>query len=323
MLKTKETIKGLFLGVGLISISSLALASETITYAYDARGRLVQVAHSGSVNDGITADYTYDKADNRSNVTVSVASGAPPVFSIGDATTTEGGSLVFTISKGGTTSGSFSVNYASANGSASAGSDYSAVSGTLTFAPAEASKTISLSTIDDASVEGTETLTVNLSAATGGATISDAQGIGTITDNDAAPAVSFSVSDATGGEGGSLTFTVTKNGSTAISHSVSYATADGTALASSDYFSASGSLTFGSTETTKTVLIGTRNNSIVESNETFLLNLSAATAGATISDPQGVGTIIDDDDIGGGGCGPKPGQEPSCAPPEDPDASGP
>ena len=43
-------------------------AAETITYTYDAKGRLVKVVHSGSVNNGVTTDYSHDKADNRTNV---------------------------------------------------------------------------------------------------------------------------------------------------------------------------------------------------------------------------------------------------------------
>ena len=55
-------------------LASAALASETITYSYDAKGRLVKVVHSGTVNNGVQAQYTHDKADNRKNVKVT---GAP------------------------------------------------------------------------------------------------------------------------------------------------------------------------------------------------------------------------------------------------------
>lgn len=57
-------------------LSQAANASETITYTYDALGRLVAVTRTGGVNNGVSANYTYDKADNRSNVTVNV----PPVY---------------------------------------------------------------------------------------------------------------------------------------------------------------------------------------------------------------------------------------------------
>ncbi|RSY78064.1 hypothetical protein DAH66_19365 [Sphingomonas koreensis] len=50
------------------------MASETVNYSYDARGRLVAVKHSGTVNNNVQSNYAYDKADNRTNKTVT---GAP------------------------------------------------------------------------------------------------------------------------------------------------------------------------------------------------------------------------------------------------------
>jgi YD repeat-containing protein len=60
----------------IAAAAASAVASETITYSYDARGRLVKVQRSGSVNNNVTANYSYDKADNRTNV--NVASPNPP-----------------------------------------------------------------------------------------------------------------------------------------------------------------------------------------------------------------------------------------------------
>ena len=57
--------------------SAAASASETVTYTYDAKGRLVTVSHSGSANNGLTAAYAFDKADNRINVTVAGAPRSP------------------------------------------------------------------------------------------------------------------------------------------------------------------------------------------------------------------------------------------------------
>ena len=54
---------------GLLLLGAAANAAETITYTYDARGRLVEVARAGSVNNGVTTSYTIDKADNRTNKT--------------------------------------------------------------------------------------------------------------------------------------------------------------------------------------------------------------------------------------------------------------
>jgi hypothetical protein len=59
------------------TVAAAAIASETITYTYDARGRLVRVQRSGSVNNNVTANYTYDKADNRTNVNVASPNSPP------------------------------------------------------------------------------------------------------------------------------------------------------------------------------------------------------------------------------------------------------
>lgn len=63
--------KKFLLSAGAVAIAASAMtayAAETITYSYDAKGRLVKVVHTGTVNNGVTVDYTHDKADNRNNV---------------------------------------------------------------------------------------------------------------------------------------------------------------------------------------------------------------------------------------------------------------
>jgi uncharacterized protein involved in exopolysaccharide biosynthesis len=54
----------------LVVTAAAAWASETVTYTYDARGRLVKVERTGSVNNNVSAEYKYDKGDNRTNVNV-------------------------------------------------------------------------------------------------------------------------------------------------------------------------------------------------------------------------------------------------------------
>ena len=106
------------------------------------------------------------------------------------------------------------------------------------------------------------------------------------------------MNDVTVTEGTSATFTITKTGTATTSLTVNYATADGTAIAGSgnDYFSASGSTTFTAAQTTKTVLVVVLNGTVPEPTEHFFFNLTGVTGGtASISDPQGVGTILDND----------------------------
>lgn len=67
-----------FLVALALCIPSVAPAAETIAYNYDARGRLIQVARTGTVNNGVTSAYTHDKADNRSNKTTTGSSNPPP-----------------------------------------------------------------------------------------------------------------------------------------------------------------------------------------------------------------------------------------------------
>lgn len=63
----------------LVLVSSAgALASETVTYSYDAKGRLVKVVRTGTVNNNVTTDYVHDKADNRTRVTTTNSPNPPP-----------------------------------------------------------------------------------------------------------------------------------------------------------------------------------------------------------------------------------------------------
>lgn len=240
-----------------------------------------------------------------------------PNFSVNDVTVNEAaGTLTFTVTKTGDTVLDASVAYATANNTATsgAGNDYTAASGTLTFLAGDTSKTVTISINDDNVFELSEAFNLNLSAATN-ATIGDNQGVGTIKDDGTGDAAhggsgsgtdddrpSFSVNDVTVNEAaGTLSFTVTKTGSTTQTATVDYATANGTATsgAGNDYTAASGTLTFLAGDTTKMVTISINNDNVFELSEAFNLNLSNAT-NATISDNQGVGTI-NDDGTGSGG----------------------
>lgn len=231
--------------------------------------------------------------DNRGVGTIANVGGSAPSFSVNNASVSEGGTLTFTVSMNTSSGVMHNIAYATSNSSASAGSDYVGKSGTLSFAPGETSKTVTVSTIEDTLFENNETLHLGLSNADNGATIGDAQGNGTINNDDSAPG--FAVSNTSVSEGGNLAFTVSLSAASANSHNVSYATANSSAVAGSDYTAKSGTLSFTPGQTSKNVTVSTLEEGIYENDETMRLDLSNATGSATITDSQGTGTINNDD----------------------------
>ena len=156
----------------------------------------------------------------------------PASLSVSDVTLIEGNAgtqnAVVTVSLSAPSTKTVTVNYSTANGTASAGSDYQAVSGKLTFAPGQTSKSILVPVIGDRLGEPNETFFVNLSGAKN-ATIADGQGVVTIVDDE--PRISINDVSATEGNSGTTPFTFTVSLSAAHDEpvTVNYATADGTA----------------------------------------------------------------------------------------------
>jgi hypothetical protein len=114
--------------------------------------------------------------------------------------------------------------------------------------------------------------------------------------------VTFSISNAQQTEGGNLSFVVTKSGTTSASTTVAYATANNSAVAPGDFTAGINTLTFAASETSKTVLVGTVDDALVEVDEYMFVNLSSPSAGAVLGTSQGTGTIWDNEDPTGGGC---------------------
>jgi Ca2+-binding RTX toxin-like protein len=248
-------------------------------------------------------------ADPTATVTITDVPPPPISLSINDVTVTEGNSgttnATFTVSLSSAASTVVSVNYATANGTATAGTDYTAIpTTTLTFNPGETSKTITVPVNGDNQVELNETFFLNLSnlqANGSNVTLADNQGQGTINNDDSAY---IAITDVTITEGNSGTtnavFTVTLSNAVDTAVTVNYATANGTATtADNDYTAiATTPLTFNPGETSKTITVAVNGDTKVESNETFFVNLSNLNANGrnvTIADNQGQGTIANDD----------------------------
>ena len=235
-------------------------------------------------------------------IDVTVAAAVVRTLSINDVMVTEGnaGSVnaTFTVALSSAHTQTVTVNYAVGGGTATAGQDFTAVSGTLTFAPGVVSQPISVPVLGDLLDEPSETFFVNLSGATQ-ATIADGQGLGTITDDDAAPTLSINDVTVTEGNAGSVNavFTVSLSAASSQSVSVNYATANGTAAAGQDYTAvAVTTLTFAPGQTSQTIAVAVLGDLVAEANETFFVNLTTP-VNATISDAQGVGTIANDEGV--------------------------
>ncbi len=184
------------------------------------------------------------------------------------------------------------VNYATADNSAIAGTNYQAASGTLTFAPGQTSQTIGVNVFGEALHDMTRAFLLNLSAPTN-ATLARSQAIGSIVNNVPAPSVSVndvSVVDPTTGTT-TASFVVSLSAASALPVTVNYATADGTAVAGTNYQASSGSLTFAPGVTGLTVTVTISPNPLNDANRTFTFNLSTP-GGATLGRAQGTGTIV-------------------------------
>jgi len=223
-------------------------------------------------------------------------------FSGADFGVTENaGPAVITVTRTGGSDGAVSVDYATSDGSASAGNDYTVASGTLNFADGQLNDTFNVAILDDQDYEGDETLTLSLSNAMNGATLGNpVNATLTINENDPVPpagSLQFSAATYMVGESGPvLTATVTRTGGSFGEVTVDYATADNSATAGSDYTDTSGTLTFADGELTMTFNVPITDDSNYEGDETFVLNLSSVTGGAFAGAPMSANVTITEND---------------------------
>ncbi|MEA5531804.1 choice-of-anchor I family protein [Dolichospermum sp. UHCC 0684] len=230
-----------------------------------------------------------------------------PQFAITSASATEGNIIIFTVTRTGNNSSSQSVTVTTsiATGDTASDTDLTAKTATLTFAPGETTKTFAVQTTQDVLFEENETFTVSLSNPDNGAIVSSTNGTakGTINNDEAdaaaAAASIFSIATASATEGNGVNFTITRTGDNQSTQSVTVSTAinaDDTA-SNNDLTQKNETLTFALGETTKTFTVQTTQDSRVEKDETFTVNLSNSTNGSIISSTNNTtkGVIINDD----------------------------
>jgi len=203
------------------------------------------------------------------------------------------GSVTVTVDRLNGSSGAISVAYATANGSAVAGTDYTAASGTLSWASGDATaKSFSVAVSNATPFSGTKSFTVTLSKPSGGTAITNPASATVSIAGDAVTATPGSLqlsaaSDSVAQSGGSVTITVNRTGGSSGAVSVAYATANGTAIAGTDYTAASGTLSWASgNAASKTFTVTVSNATPFSGSKAFSVTLSDPTGGATLSTPS-------------------------------------
>jgi hypothetical protein len=253
-----------------------------------------------STGQFITATAT-DASGNTSEFSICYGVGVPGTVQFTNssyAVNEANGSVTVWVTRTLGTAAGASVDYATADGTAQAGMDYTAVSGTLVFAPGETAKSFTVPILNDSLREGQETISISLSNPTSGVTLgSRSTSVINIVDNDPLPGLSINDVSVNEGDSGTTdaTFTVSLSVASGQTVTVNARTGLGTAASVLDYQVINGQLlTFAPGETSKTVTVKIVGDLIDEPSENFLVVLTSPT-NATITDSQGVATILDND----------------------------
>ena len=291
-----------------------ATADTDYVTVSDGSGTIPAGSSSTSVDVTVNGD-TLDEEDetltvtlsNGGNVTIDDGSGTGTitdddplvVAGIADASTDEGdvgtSVVTFDVTLSAASAKTVTVEWATEDGLASAPSDYEETSGTATFVPGDTTETASVTINGDGIAELDEDFHVILSAPSN-ATLGDADGLGTIVDDELMPVIDIDEPSIVEGQSGTTTliFAVTLSHPSAIPVTADWTTTPGTAAAGSDYVAANGIVSFAALDTAETVEVTVNGDDTYELDETVLLDLVNG-QGAPIGDPQGIGTIENDD----------------------------
>ena len=285
--KTLTIAAGQTTSTGVVTIT--AVSNEV-----DALDKEVTVSATATNSQGVTAPQ---------DVTLTITDDDAPTLSIGDASVGEGDegdspTLTFTVTLSPAATLPVTVDWKTADGTATAGTDYTAANGSLTFNTGDKSKTVTVTVTGDDADEPNETFTVTLSNAPG-ATITDATGTGTITDDDGPPAVTLALTPATIGEnGGKSTVTATLDRASSAATTVTVAVTPKSPAVAGDYtLSTNRTLTIAADSLTSTgVVTITAVNNDVDALDKVVTVSATATNTQGVTAPDSVTLTIEDDD---------------------------
>ncbi|MEP6546482.1 MAG: Calx-beta domain-containing protein [Gammaproteobacteria bacterium] len=236
------------------------------------------------------------------------ASGTPGMLSLSadsDTVSQSAGSVTLKVTRSGGSSGTASVSYATTDGTAVAGSNYTAANGTLTWNDGDADdKTIAVA-VSATAFSGAKSFTINLSSVGGAGLGSPATATITINGNGTAGGSSpgtlalSAASETVPQTAGSVTLTVTRSGGSSGNASVSYATANGTALAGSNYTAKNGILTWNDGDAAAKTVVISLSAAAFSGTKNFAVDLSSAD-GAALGSPASANVTINGSGTSGG-----------------------
>ena len=204
------------------------------------------------------------------------------------------GTVTLTVQRTSDTNTPVSVDYATADGTATNGLKYTATNGTLAFGAGETNQTIVVPILNDGFVEGTKTFQVILSNPTNAVLGTRTNATVSITDNDAGVQFQFATYSVAE-DAGAVLIGVVRGDDGTLPVTVDLATTDLTATSGLDYTGITNTLSFAPTERFKLVPIPILNDSLKEANETFRVTLSNPTGGTLGSTKTTTVTIVDND----------------------------
>ena len=271
-------------------------------------GQTCTVVNIPIVNDNVyegTETFNVTLTSPSSNATIADPTGTVtildnetiPTLSINDITVNENvGTTNLTITLSGPSQTATTVVVNTSNGTAISGSDYQSITSfTVTIPAGQTSVSLPIPILDDAIFEPTESFNVVMSSPSSNATIADPTGTVTILDNEPVP--TLSINDITVNENaGTADLTISLSGPSQTATTVVVNTSNGTAVSGSDYQSiTSFTVTIPAGQTSVTLPISILDDTISEPTESFNVVMSSPSSNATIADPTGTVTILDNE----------------------------
>lgn len=284
--------------------------ADTLTFLPGETSKIISITVKGDLLDEIeqsfhvilTTPINAAISDGKGLGTI-VDNDAAPIISINDTGVGEGTGFsvqnfaIFAVTLSAPSENHVSADFSLTPGTASSNVDYLNVSSFAAFTPGSVTTFVAIPIVQDNMFEPDETFTINLTNPTNG-TIGDGQGVATITNDDPQPSISITAGsfriEGAAGTSANQQFNVNLSNPSSQTITVSFATANGTATAGSDYVATSGTLTFNPGETSKTIQVQVTGDNVDEADETYTVNLTNPT-NATINGAQGMATILDDD----------------------------